>query len=212
MRSVRVALAAGLTLLICALVLTLLGSPLTVASTDKVRGAEAQIASTTRGTTYCQGGETLPQGTTAIRVWLDAAAGPRVSVVVSAGGRTIAHGERGSVWIGGSVTVPLAPLPRTVSGTTVCVSFPLHDESVVVQGRTSSPAVAAREGQQPLSGRIWIDYLRPGTRSWLSMVTEVARRMGLGRASAGTWVAPAALALVAAALVLASRLLIKELA
>jgi hypothetical protein len=209
---VKIALGAGFTLLAVALFLTLLGSPLSVASTNKVRGAEAPLAETTHGASYCQSGEVLPSGTSAIRVWIDAAAGPRVRVVVSQHGRTVASGTRGSNWIGSSVTVPLAPLARTVAGTTVCVSFPLHDEAVIAQGRASAPAVAAREGSKPLAGRIWIDYLRPGTRSWLSIAGEVARRMGLGRAGAGTWVALAALALMACALALASRLALKELA
>lgn len=212
MRSVKIALGAGLTLIALALLATLLGSPMSIASTNKVRGAEAPLAEATHGTSYCQSGEILPNGTSAIRVWIDAAAGPLVHLVVSAHGQTITGGTRGSNWIGSSVTVPVRPLAHAVSGTTVCVSFSLRDERIIAQGRVSTPAVAAREGSRPLAGRIFIDYLRPGTRSWLSMVIEVARRMGLGRTAAGTWVALAALALMATALALASRLLLRELA
>src|SRR5271155_2464955 len=121
MRSVKVALAAGLTLLTLAIGLTLLGSPVSVARTNRPPGKpEEVIASTTRGASYCEPDEVLPRGTSAIRVWLVAEAGPRVSVVVYSGGRPITSGERGSHWIGGSVTVPVRPLAHTVSHATVC--------------------------------------------------------------------------------------------
>ena len=58
---------------------------------------------------------------------------------------------------------------------------------------------------------MWIEYLHPGTRSWLSLAGEVARHMGFGRAGAGTWVVFLALALLVAAAGLASRLLLREL-
>jgi hypothetical protein len=211
-RSVRLALAAGFTLVAVALLATLLGSPMSIASTNKVAVLDEPLVEATHATRYCQSGEILPRGTAAVRVWIDATAGPRVHVLVSAHGHTVASGVRGSNWIGSSVTIPVGALARTVSGTTVCVSFPLHDEEVIVQGRASAPAVAAHEDSKPLPGRIWIEYLRPGTRTWLSMAVEVARRMGLGRASAGSWVALAALALMALALALASRRVLEELA
>lgn len=210
MRSVRVALVAGFTLLGVALLLTLLGSPMTVAATNKAPSGEAPIGSTSSGATYCQARETLPNRTTAIRIWLDAAAGPRVRAVVYFGGRAIAGGTRGSDWIGGSVTIPVKPLARTVSATTVCVSFQLRDETIVIQGMPSAAVVAAHDGRRPLAGRMAIEYLRPGTRSWLSLATEVARRMGLGRAPGGTWIVLLALALFGTAVTLASRLLLQE--
>lgn len=212
MRSVKVALVAGLASLAAALVLTLSASPMRVASTNRVPGTETPIASTRAGATYCQAHEVLPGGSSAIRVWLDAAAGPRVEVTVSSGSRVLASGARGSDWIGSSVTIPVKPLARTVVGTTVCVSFHLHDETIIVQGKAAPAAVAAHEGHRALAGRMLIEYLRPGARSWLSQATEVARRLGLGRAAAGTWVALVAFALLVAAVVLASRLLLRELA
>jgi hypothetical protein len=211
MRSARTAFVVGLLLLTAALALTLLGSPIGVAASNKVPGTEALVASTNRSNSYCQAHETLPRATSAIRVWLDATAGPRVRLSVFAGGRAVAGGTRASNWIGSSVTVPVRPLPHTVHDTTVCISFQLHDETVIVQGNAAPARVAAREGHRALGGRIWIEYLRPGTRSWLSLATEVARRLGLGRSPAGTWVALVALALLAAALALTSRLVLREL-
>jgi hypothetical protein len=212
MRGVKLALLAGLALLGVALLLTLLASPMTVAATNKVPGSEAPIGATTTGATYCQSHEALPRGTSAIRIWLDASAGPRVSAIVYSRGRVVASGTRGSVWIGGSFTVPVKPLARTISGTTVCASFRLHDETIVIQGMPSSRATAAHDGRHALAGRMGVEYLRPGTRSWLSLGSEVARRMGLGRTPGGTWIALVALALFASAVALTSRLLLRDLA
>jgi hypothetical protein len=211
MRGVTLALFGGLGALAVALVVTLVGSPSSVATSNKVPGKETPIASTTRGSSYCQANETLPAGTSAIRIWLDAAAGPRVDVSVTSAGRVVARGSRGSIWIGGSVTVPVKPLPRTVHDVTLCASFHLRDETIVVQGMATAPAVAAHDGRRALGGRMGVEYLRAGTRSWLSLAGEVARRMGLGRAPGGTWVALLALALLGAAVALGSRLLLTEL-
>jgi hypothetical protein len=212
MPGVRIALAAGLALLLAGLALTLTGAPARVASSNKVPGRETAIASTQHGASYCQDRELLPRGISAIRVWLDAAAGPRVSVDVYSHERLIASGTRGSNWTGTAVTIPVKALPEAVTGTTVCVTFSLHDETIIVQGRAAPAAIAARDDRNPLAGRMWVEYLRPGTRSWLAQILEVARRMGLGRAPTGTWVALAALALLLAAIALASRLLLRELA
>jgi len=212
MRSVRVALAAGLALLAIAIGLTLLQSPLSVAAGSRLAANETAIWQTTRGATYCQSHESLPRGVSAIRIWLDAASGPRVSVVVSSRGRVLTSGSRPSIWIGGSVTVPVRPLPRPVSDVTVCVSFQLDDETIVVQGNITPASVAAYEGPVALHGRMAIEFLRPDTRSWASQALEVARRMGLGRAGAGTWIVLVALALLASVVVLASRVILRELA
>lgn len=199
MRSVKVALAAGLTLLALAIGLTLLGSPMSVARANRPAGQpEEPVASTTQSAHYCEAGEVLPSGTSALRIWLEAAAGPRVHVAVYSKGRLIAGGQRGSDWIGGAVTVPVRPLAYTASPVSVCVSFALRDETVIVQGSTEP-------------SRMWIEYLHPGTRSWLSRAGEVVRHMGFGRAAAGTWIVFLALALLVAAAGLASRLLLREM-
>jgi hypothetical protein len=211
MRGVTLALLGGLGALSIMLVVTLLGSPSSVAASNKVPGKETPIASTTSGASYCQTGETLPTGITAIRIWLDAAAGPRVNVVVWAHGHAVASGSRGSIWIGGSVTVPVKPLARTVHDVTLCASFHLHHETIVVQGMATPPTVAAHDGRQALGGRMGVEYMRAGTRSWLSLAGEVARRMGLGRSPGGTWIALLALTLLGVAIALGSRLILTEL-
>jgi hypothetical protein len=213
MRDVRIALVAGLTLLAIGICLTLLHSPLSVAATNKPPGLleEEQLSSTRSGARYCQAGETLPRGTATIRIGLSASLGPRVSVAVSSGGHTITSGEAGSGWTGWVVSVPVEPLPHAVLGVTVCASFRVRDETLVLLGTKTGAALAARENGRPLPGRMSIEYLRPGTRSWASMVASVARDMGFGRAWAGTWVVFLALALLAAVAGIASGFVLHEM-
>lgn len=211
MRSVKVALLVGFALLALALVSTVSRSPISVAASNKEPEKEATVANTSHGATYCQTGEALPAGTSAIRVWLDAAAGPRVKLTISAQGHTITSASRGSDWIGSSVTVPVRQVTHTVTDTTVCVSFPLHYETVLATGSSTPAGLAAHEGRRALTGRLWIEYLRPGSRSWLELVPEVVRHMGFGHAIPGTWIVYVALVLVLAAAAVASRVLVAEL-
>lgn len=215
MREVRIALIAGLTLLVVAIAVALTRSPMSVAHTNGTHSLDesiAQATQATQGASYCQAGELLPRGTSAIRLSLFAFTGPRVRVVVYSGARAITSGERGSGWTSREVTVPVKPLPHTVSDASVCASFRLHDESLTVYGKATSPAIAAHDRTgQALPGRMWIEYLRPGTRSWASLVPTILSNMGLGRAYSGIGIVLLAFALLAAVAVLASRLVLREL-
>jgi hypothetical protein len=209
---VKVALAEGLALIGIAIALTLLGSPISVARTNGVPQDQATLAIAQRGAGYCQAHELLPPDTSAIRLALSATSGPRVRVSVSSAGRAVTDGVRDAGWTTRGVTVAVTPVPHAVPEATVCVSFPANNETVALYGEATSPAVAASAGRRALAGRFWIEYLRPGKRSWASLVPSIAARIGLGRAAGGsTWIVFVALALIAAVAVLASSLLIGEL-
>ena len=211
MRRVTIALAAGLALLLLAIGVTLARSPMVVARSNGTPLKEERIATTFHGATYCQGEELLPAGTTAIRLSLAAFTGPRVSVSVNARGRAITGGMRGSGWTGRVVTIPLKALARAVPAATVCASFQLHNEHITVFGKTTPRTSAAYDGPHALAGRMWIEYLRPGSRSWASLAPSTARRLGLGRVAAGTWNALLVVELLAAIVALASMLVVREL-
>ena len=213
MRSVKIALAAGVTLLAIAIGLTLASSPMTVAATDKVHGEGREpttIAGTRQRVSFCQMGETLPHGTSAVRLSLGASIGPRVRVVVDSRGRPITGGEEESAWTGWVVTVPVKPLPATVSRVAVCVSFQARNETVALLGRTTSSAIAAREGSQPLPGRMWVEFLRPGARSWASLASSIVRNMGFGRAYGGVGIVLLAFALLVALAALTLRAVLMD--
>jgi hypothetical protein len=212
MLGVKIALAAGLTLLAIGIGLTLLRSPLSVAATDKPPGLlEEQLSRTRSGTRYCQPGETLPRDTSVIRIGLSASLGPHVSLVVSSKGRTITRGEADSGWTGWVLAVPVRPLPRAISGVTICASFRVAHETLVLLGKKTRAADSASGDGRSLGGRMSIEYLRPGGSSWASLVSSVARNMGLGRAWAGMGIVLVALALLAAVVVLASSFVLLEM-
>ncbi|HXN39983.1 MAG TPA: hypothetical protein VN892_18275 [Solirubrobacteraceae bacterium] len=211
MREVRIALVAGLALVGLAIGVELAHSPMTVARTNVTSSEEDRIARTVHGATYCQAGELLPRETTAIRLSLFAFTGPRIRVVVSSGGRPIASGQRASGWTSRVVTVAVRPLPQTVSDVTVCASFAMHDEALTVFGQPAPRASAAYEDHRALRGRMWIEYLRTGSRTWASLIPSIASAMGLGRAAPGTWNVLLVLVLLVTVVVLASRLVLKEL-
>lgn len=212
MRGVSLALGAGLALLVVGTGLTLLRSPMTVAAMNRPHDPDEQLlARTRRSTSYCQGGEGLPRGTSAIRMSLVAAIGPRVRVVVSAAGRTLTSGEQEPAWTGSVVAVPVRPLRRAFADVTVCARVDPANETLGVLGEHTPPARAAREHGRPLAGRMWVEYLRPGTRSWASLAPSILRNMGFARAVGGEGIAFLALALLAAVALLTSRVALTEL-
>ncbi len=209
MRREPLALAIGLTVTTVAVAVTLTRAPSVVLASNL--GQRQLIDPAESALTVCQGGETLPRATTAIRVALGSFTGPRVTLAGYAGGRVIAHGDHGPGWTGHTVTFPVHPLAFATAGVRLCVAFDTHDETVNVLGERTPPSQAALDASgEPLPGRVRIEYLRPGS-SWWSLAPSVARRLGLGRAASGTWNALLVLALVTAIVVCASRLALREI-
>jgi hypothetical protein len=210
MRRVKIALAAGLTLIAVAIGVTLSRAPLGVAGMNLV--LNEKLTSTNRASSACQSNEVLPRGTSAIRIALSAFIGPRVTVKALSGKRVITHGARGSGWTGGVVTIPVRSVHAAISHIRICFAIALAgDETVTAYGEPATPTLAARSREgRPLPGRVRIEYLRP-RRSWWSIAASVARRMGLGHAWSGTWIVFLAIALLTAVAALTSRLILREL-
>jgi hypothetical protein len=211
MTRVGVALAAGLALLAIAIGATLTRSPTTVAWTDStpLRGPLAQ---TTHSELACQGGELLPRGTSAVRLSLFAIYGPRLTVRVLSGKRVLTSGVRDAGWTGEIVTVPVQPVRHRAAHVKLCFALGRTDEAISMVGAPASPTTAATAADgQRLPGRMRIEYMAPGPRSWWSLASWVARRMGLGRAAAGTWVVLLVMAAMTAVVAGASWLTVREL-
>jgi Predicted membrane protein (DUF2142) len=198
----------ALVAIVAAVVMT--GGPQIVTGSNGV-GFRANVASGEGGGTICQAGETVPRGTSSLRLGLETHVGPTVAVTVSSGGRVLAAGARGSGWTGAKVTVPLSRVTRTVADATVCSTIGQTRETVTAIGQPTGRALAARSGHTVLLGRMQVEYLAPGTQSWWSLVLPVARRLGLGRAPSGTWVALLVALLFLAVTALASYVALREL-
>jgi hypothetical protein len=206
-----VAIAAGLGLVALALAVVLSGSPAVLAGSNGVEPLGNVLTAVPGSGSACQGGETLPAGASAIRISLGATAGPQVNATVRApDGRVLAHGTSARGWLANVVTVPVARVAHTVHDATVCFGFTGANERISFFGARSPAPTAARSAGRVLPGRLAIEYVRPGDSSWWSRALSVARRMGLGRAWAGTWVAVFVALLVAAGIAAASWLLVRE--
>jgi hypothetical protein len=210
LRDARVVLAVGLALVAIAVAIVLSRSPQVLAGTNAVTPGRTPLTAVPGGGGACQANETLPARSTAIGLSLEATAGPRVTVAVLSGRTVLTRRASAPGWLGRLVKIPIAPLARTAHGVTVCFAFAGSDERVSFLGAPTASRVAATSSAGALPGRIAIEYLRPGPSSWWSNALSVTRRMGLGRAWAGTAVALLAAIAMAIGLALACWLTIRE--
>jgi hypothetical protein len=209
-RRARLALAGGLALVGIAVGGTLVQAPTVTIATDGI-AEETEVAGTRNAAKACQAGETVPAGTTAIRLALAAELGPPVTVTVLSRGILVAHGTRGPGWTDASVTVPVRRVARTIPDARVCFKLGDPIETVAIFGRKTAATGALSSGAQQLPGRVAIEYVRTGSSSWLSLVPSIARRMGLGHAWGGTWIVFALVAAMAGSVALLCRMLLREL-
>jgi hypothetical protein len=207
---IKVALGASLALIAIVFAVTLSHAPATLAKERPVP-PESKLVFTESDARACQRGEVLPRDTSAIRLGLFADSSPDVSVQVFAGSHRIAAGTLGRGWSGEGATVPVNEIPHTVAPVKVCFGLKSVVGKVQILGRNTPKAEATTSEGAPLSGRISIEYLQPGHRSWWSLATSVARRLGLGHAVSGAWDALLVIVLTGMVLTLSSWLVVKEL-
>ncbi|HEX5852607.1 MAG TPA: DUF2142 domain-containing protein [Solirubrobacteraceae bacterium] len=201
MRRAQITTAVALILAAAALCVTLSRSPLSLAGTNGVTGA-ARLATTPGNSSACQSGEALPRGTTAIRLSLETVIGPWVRVRVSEHGRLLSAGSQTAGWAAGAVTVPVGRLARAAPAATVCFSLGPSYKVVSLLGEQSAPARAAVARGKPLAGRVRVEYLAPGRRSWWSRASSVVEHLGFGHAGSGAAIPALAAALAVAVIAL----------
>lgn len=207
----KIVLGSAFALLLLTLILVLSASPLVVAYANPVP-PDQPIFTAPGGAGACQDGEKVPAHVSAVRLIAVAVVGPRVHVTVGANGRTLASGTTASGWTSGAVTVALAPLDRPLAAARICFSFGPSAEAVEVGGSASAPAVAARTlDGRVLPGRFTVEYMRPSSASWWSSIDTVARRLGLGHAPSGSWLAVGLLLAMGLAIATAGWLAVREL-
>ena len=208
---IKPVLVAGLTLTATAVLVVLLHSPVVIAAGNGVP-EKIGLAAVSKDSSFCQGSETLPAGTSAIRGDFVATVGPPVTVEAFAGGGApITTGGESAGWYGTVVTARVTPVHRTFSNVTVCFQLSELTGNVLAVGGKSKAAVAATLNGTSLPGRLGIAYLRPGRQSWLSQVGAVVHHMGLGRAWSGAWIVLPIAALMMAAIATGCWALCREL-
>ena len=208
---VTLALALGLATLAIALVVVLSGSPLVLARANPVP-ADEPVYKAAGGSGACQSGETVPAGVSAIRLIFVAVVGPRLSLTVSSPAGAVTAGSVGSGWTAGAVTVPVKPMSHPVASARICFRLGSSAEGVEVGGSAAGPAVAARTlSGKVLPGRFTVEYMHRARDSWWSSGETVARRLGLGHAPSGTWLAVLLLVAMGSVVTGASWLVLREL-
>jgi hypothetical protein len=208
--AVKAALGIGLTLVAVALVVVLSGSPVRVEGPHQ-GGVQTVIGQLRGEGRACQAGRGPPAGASAIRFDLEAVIGPSVAVTVEADGRVLTSGTRSSGWTGADVTVPIRALQAEATHATICLSLGPSREVLTLLGSPGGGATATQTAEGPVSGRLGIEYLAAGDRSWWSQVAQIAHHIGLGRSPSGTWIAFVLLALMATAAALACWLALRQL-
>jgi hypothetical protein len=192
------AVAAGALALLAALAVVLTDSKPRQSGSNNVAELEpvAQVEGDGR---RCQSAVILPADTSGVRLLLGTYGRPTPTIVVRAadGGRTITHGTLRGGGREGHVTVPLTP---------------------AVEDETRAGRVCVRvEGDDPTvlygsSGTVRLEFIRPGSESWLDLLPVVARRFGYGKANPfGSGLLPVAGLLLALAWLTAGRVLVREL-
>ena len=195
---VAAAVAAGAVALLAVLALVLTDSKPRQSGSNYVAELEP-VAQVEGDGARCQRGVVLPADTASVRLLLGTYGRPTPTIVVRAsdGGRTLTEGTLRGGGREGHVTVPLdPPVDSQTRARRVCVR---------VEG--SGPTVLYGSG-----GTVRLEFVRPGSESWLDILPVVARRFGYGKAnpfgSALIWVAGLVLLL---AWIAAGRVLVREL-
>lgn len=208
MRSVKAALAIGGVLLIVAIGAVLSRSPPVIAGTNSVPSF-SPIGSSYGEVSSCQQVGTLPKDTSAIRVSLAAAIGPRLHVTVLSSSRVVTQGERPAGWgLESNVSIPVKKVTRTIPNAVVCTAIGRAIQPVSFFGLPIKPGATGNLALKDVKLRI--EYLRPGPRSWWSLLSSISHRMGLGHAAGGRWLSFLVLATMIAVIALATRLTLRE--
>ncbi len=209
-RAVRIATIASLAVLLLAAIAVLLQRAPRRSGTNLAPVAAVSVPIPARGE-LCQPDEVVPADTAGVRV-LASATGPTGALyarVLTPAGAAISTGSLAPGWRPGSVTVPVRELRSSRAGLTVCLRNGATTSVLLGGSLPEPPYVLTIDGAQQ-SGRIQIDYMRPGTDSWLGLLPALSHRFSLGRASFTSFLAPfAVLALMLAVIALTVRVVLR---
>ncbi len=165
------------------------------------------------GQELCEPGELVPGDTGALRLDAStgaAARGPALSTTVGLPTAGASAGSLAAGWRSGVVQIPLRRVPATLSGATVCIRN--HGPgSVAFGGSVPDSGFIIQLAGKPLGGRLRIEYMRPGSESWLQLLPTLSHRFSLAKSDiVRHWAAAAAILLMLMALALSASVLARE--
>jgi hypothetical protein len=169
------------------------------------------VARLPAGSRVCQPW-TVPADTAAlrVRVFTDAQTAPALDGAIVSAGRTVAAGTLPAGARSDLVDVPVTRLRRTVADAQICISN--RGPGTVTLGGAPAPASQApRVNGAPQAGLIRVEFMRPGSESWWQLLPTLMHRFGLAKSRwLGSWTFPFAGLLIALAVALALRTLLRE--
>jgi hypothetical protein len=125
--------------------------------------------------------------------------GPPLSMTLTARGRTLAGSRIPAGWTGGTIRIAFPALPATEGDATLCLRNGGRAPLAFAGLPTTVPTNATVDGV-PQKGLSTVEWFRPGTSDWWSLLPTIAHRAGVLKGSlAGGWGFWLAAALVLAA-------------
>ncbi len=207
----RVVVVLGLLALVAGALATLLQSAPRRAGTNLTANT-GYVIPLQAGEQLCEPGELLPGDTGALRLSVSSggvAPGPRLDVTIGVGTRSLATGRLAAGWHSGLLTIPVSRIRETQQGATICL-VNRGDHSISFGGSVPDADFYVVLGGKPLSGRMRIEYMRPGSESWFALLPTLTHRFSLAKADlVRHWAAPAALLLMLLAVYLAVRTIVR---
>ncbi|MFI5010386.1 MAG: DUF2142 domain-containing protein [Solirubrobacterales bacterium] len=208
----RLVLAGGLLVVVVALGVTLLQSAPRRSGTDLTPNL-AFVTGLGPNQSVCQGGEVLPGDTAALVLTIGSygAPGPALSASVSdQRGRLLTSGGLQGGWRQGSVRIPVSHVSTATGNATVCLRD-LGPGDIALGGDPGDPGYHIDVNGKAFFAHLRIEYMRPGSESWLALLPTIVYRFSLGKSDlVRHWAAPAALVLFLLAVGLAVRALLVE--
>jgi hypothetical protein len=164
------------------------------------------------GGQLCEPGELVPGDTGALRLSADSGPrpGPRLQLTMADARGQIAAGGAAGGWHSGTLTIPVSRVRETKQGVQICL-VNRGTEQVAFGGSVPDANFYVVLAGKPLNGRMRIEYMRPGSESWLSLLPTLAHRFSLAKGDiVRHWAAGAAIVLMLLAIVLALRTVLME--
>jgi hypothetical protein len=208
---VRVIVAAGLAAVAVAALALLLHSEPRRSGTNLTTNTGYVIA-LHGGEQLCEPGELVPGDTGALRLSASTggAPGPRLDATIGVGARALAAGSLPAGWRSGTIAIPISRVRSSQEGASICL-VNRGSHGVSFGGSVPDASFYVVLGGKPLSGRLRIEYMRPGSESWFALLPTLVYRFSLAKGDlVRHWAAPAVLLLMLLAVGLAVRTIFRE--
>ncbi|HEX3909328.1 MAG TPA: hypothetical protein VHW67_01335 [Solirubrobacteraceae bacterium] len=208
---VRLVVAIGLPAITIAAIAILAGSAPRRAGTN-LTADTGYVLPLDPGRQLCEPAELVPGDTAALRLNISSGApqGPRLDLTMSNADGPVGVGGLAAGWRSGVLSIPVSRVRTTKQAVMICL-VNRGTTRVAFGGSVPDSGFYVVIGGKPLSGRMRIEYMRPGSETWFSLLPTLVHRFSLAKADlVRHWAAGAVLVLMLIAIGLAARTIVRE--